>query len=283
MNITRRPASTGIFFAGKQTFWSTFAHSYKRDYCSKSSLRKFSTKNNSTTAFYILCKRRGTTVFLQIFCLTLPRNFVGEQFGVSEKNVYRKILCIKMGYHQTPLNKHFLTVTMKFVGEHFCVSNEFWYRNIFSGLSIFLSHRTETESFVRETFCFFRKKPGIEKKLCIRGGISRFSIKICVSPNAKNFQNVTLLFLRNFLVSNSFMDDKGDITFFRRNVLISQCRKVSRASLQWFKKFGVSKNFVHNRRYPVFRSKFFGLTVAKNFVKESFSNSLISGIKKFYA
>ena len=97
------------------------------------------------------------------FCLTLPRNFVGEQFGVSEKNVYRKILRIKMGYHQTPLNKHCLTVTMKFVGEHFCVSKESWYRNIFSGLSIFLCHRTETKSFAKETFCFSEKSLVLKK------------------------------------------------------------------------------------------------------------------------
>ena len=35
----------------------------------------------------------------------------------------------------------------------------------------FLSHRTETESFVKESFCFL-KFSGIEKKLWIRGGIS---------------------------------------------------------------------------------------------------------------
>ena len=149
-------------------------------------------------------------------------------------------------------------------------------------VDIFVS-QDRNEKLCKGKLLFFRKKPGIEKNLCIRGGISRFSIKICVSHSAKNFQKVTLLFLRKILVSNSFMDDKGEITFFRRNVLISQCRKFSRASLQCFKSFRVSKNFVHNRRYPVFRSKFFGLTVAKKFVQESFSNSLISGIKKIYA
>ena len=33
------------------------------------------------------------------FCNTVPKNFVREHFGVSEKFVYRKISCIRRGYH----------------------------------------------------------------------------------------------------------------------------------------------------------------------------------------
>ena len=33
------------------------------------------------------------------FCNTVPKNFVREHFGVSENSVYRKILCIRRGYH----------------------------------------------------------------------------------------------------------------------------------------------------------------------------------------
>ena len=36
---------------------------------------------------------------LENFCHTVPKNVVGEQFGVSEKLVYRKILCLRRGYH----------------------------------------------------------------------------------------------------------------------------------------------------------------------------------------
>ena len=139
-----------------------------------------------------------------------------------------------------------------------------------------------------------------------------------MSHSAENFRKEILLLLRKFLVSKSFMDEKGvsrfsvenfwshsgerfrrhpfnvsenlgyrkilcilgGITFFRRNFFVSQCRKISRASLQCFRKFGVSKNFMHNRGYHKFPSKIFCLTVPKNFVKEPFSVSLISGIKK---
>ena len=74
----------------------------------------------------------------------------------------------------------------------------------------------------------------------------------------------------------------GGITIFRRKFFVSQCRKISWASLQCFRKFGVSKNFMHNRGYHNFPSKIFCLTVPKNFVGEPFSVSLISGIGKFY-
>ena len=36
---------------------------------------------------------------LENFCHTLPKNVIAEQFGVSEKFVYRKILCIRRRYH----------------------------------------------------------------------------------------------------------------------------------------------------------------------------------------
>ena len=124
----------------------------------------------------------------KIFCLTVPKCFIGEHFGVSEKFLYRKFSCIGGG------------------ASRFC-------RN-------FLSHMTETKSFVQESFCF----PEIfwyQKKLWIRGGISRFSVEFFMSHNAENFRKGILLFLRKFLFSKSFMDEKGGITFLRQKLLVS--------------------------------------------------------------
>ena len=203
------------------------------------------------------------TIFCRSFCLTVPKYFIGEHFGVSEEFFYRKFSCIgRWGG-----------------ASRFC-------RN-------FLSHRTETKSFVKEPFCFpeiFRDR----KNLWIRGGISRFSVEIFMSHSAENFRKEILLFLRKFLVSQSFMDEKGvsrfsvenfwphsaeklrghpfnvsenlgyrkilciigGITSFRRKFFVSQCRKNSWASLQCFRKFGVPKN-MHNRGYHKFPSKLF--------------------------
>ena len=53
-----------------------------------------------------------------------------------------------------------------------------------------------------------------------------------------------------------------------------------------FRKFLVAKKFMDKKgggEYHNFPSKYFCLTVPKNFVGEPFSVSLISGIEKFYA
>ena len=45
-------------------------------------------------------EREGVSRFsVENICHTVPKNFVGEQFGVSEKFVYRKFLRLREGYH----------------------------------------------------------------------------------------------------------------------------------------------------------------------------------------
>ena len=59
-------------------------------------------------------------VVSKIFCLTGPKNFVRGPFCISENFGYRKILCIRRGYHYSPLKIFCLTIPKKFVGEPFC-------------------------------------------------------------------------------------------------------------------------------------------------------------------
>ena len=56
--------------------------------------------------------------------------FRGEPFNVSENFGYRKILCIRKGYHYSPLKIFCLTVPKNFVGKPFNVSENFGYRKI---------------------------------------------------------------------------------------------------------------------------------------------------------
>ena len=91
----------------------------------------------------------------KVFCLTVPKCFIGEHFGVSEKNPLSKIFMHRRG------------------ASRFC-------RN-------FLSHMTQTKSFVQETFCF----PEI------------------------------------FWYQKKIMDKRGHITIFSRIIYVSQCRKHS--------------------------------------------------------
>ena len=188
----------------------------------------------------------------KIFCLTVPKYFIGEHFGVSEKFFYRKFSCIGGRRGITVLSKFFVS-------------------------------QDRNEKLCKGTLLFSGNFSGIEKKLWKRGGLSRFSVEIFMSHSAENFRKRILLFLRKFLVSKSFMNEKGGITFFRRKVLVSQCRKTSWASVQCFRKLGVSKNFMHTRGYHVFPSKIFGLTVPKNFVGIRSMFQKIWGIEQFYA
>ena len=145
---------------------------------------------------YFMDKRGGgITIFRRSFCLTVPKYFIAEHFGVSEKFFYRKFSCIGGGGHH-------------------------------GFVEFFLSHRTETKSFVKEPYCF----PEI------------------------------------FWYRKKIMDRRGFITIFSRNFHVSQCQKISWASLQCFRKFGVSKKLMHNRGFHNFSSKIFCLTVPKNFV-----------------
>ena len=64
---------------------------------------------------------------------------------------------------------------------------------------------------------------------------------------------------------------------------VSQSRKISWASVQCFRKFGGSENFMHNRGYHNFPSKIFCLTVPKNFVGIRSMSQKIWGIEKFHA
>ena len=296
-------------------------------------------------------KRRGGyhDFSFKFFCLTVPKNFVVEHFGVSENFGYQKILCIREGgYHVSPSKNLCHTVPKNFVGEHFGVSQNFMHKRGISLNSVekflshsadkirrrtflcferflvskffeqrrgeeasrfcqknFLSHRTEKTSTGNHSV--FQKTSGIEKNLWIRGDISRFSVDIFMPHSAEKFRKAILLFLRKYLVSKSFMDENGGgggvsrfsvenflshsvekfrghpfnvsenlgyrkilciigaITFFRQKFLVSQCRKIYWASLQCFRKFGVSKNSMHNRGITFFRRKFC-LTVPKKFV-----------------
>ena len=99
----------------------------------------------------------------------------------------------------------------------------------------------------------------------------------------KNCVREYYCFWEKILVSKSFMDEKARITFMLLKILVSQCRKISWASPQCFRKIGVLKKSMHTRGYHVFPSKLFGLTVPKTFVGIPSMFQKNWGIEKFYA
>ena len=140
-------------------------------------------------------QRGGITTFRsKFFCLTVPKNIVGELFGVSENFVYRKILCIRRGYHWTPLKNFCLTVPIKFVEEPFCVSKEFWYGNFSSkggeklhGFVKFFFYLTGSKKLRQGTILCCRKFLVGKNILWIKRGVSRFSVETFLSDCTKIF------------------------------------------------------------------------------------------------
>ena len=168
MFTTRRPASTGIFFAQLQIFWSTFANNKNWYYCFEFSFQRFSTNINATTDFYISCKKGGYHDFLlNFFCLAVKircsrkfsvwKNFMhkrGEEvvspfsvdnvlFHKTEKLrrvtllCFRKFLVLKNfmdkrgeeGVSRLYVKNFASHSTKKFCGEPFLLSEKFWYQN----------------------------------------------------------------------------------------------------------------------------------------------------------
>ena len=124
---------------------------------------------------------------------------------------------------------------------------------------------SQCRKFSLENPSLCEKNFGFKKFYGWKGWVSRFSVEKFWSHSAENFLQRILLFLREKLVWNIFMDEKGGITFLRRIILVSQCRKISWASLQCFRNFGVSKNFMHNKDITFFRTEFFLSHGVENF------------------
>ena len=146
-------------------------------------------------------------------------------------------------YHDFPSKNVCLTVPKNFVGETFSVS-------LISGIERFYASEIYLTILCRNFFCRSAEK------------FRRGTFLICVSEK--------IWYRKKIMDKRGGGKGGGSITIFSRKVLVSQCQNISWASLQCFRKFGVSKNFMHNRGYHVFPSKNLDLTVPKNFVSESY-------------
>ena len=138
--------------------------------------------------------------------------------------------------------------------------------------------------FVRETFSV-SLLPSTEKVLIREGDYQVFPLKIFCLTVAK-------IFVREFFIVSLFLRTEkvwikeGGVTRLSIGTFLSHStEKLHRGILLCFRKYLVSKNFKEERGRECqdFPSKFFCLAVPKNFVGESFTASLFSGIEKFYA
>ena len=182
-------------------------------------------------------ERGGITTLHRKFVVSIPKNFVGETC-VSEKFWYRKFLWMRMGArecHDFQMEFFCLTEPKNFVEEPFCVAENFEYRKMSRRerggasrlyLENLLSHRTE--QLRRGNLCFRKVLVSKNVKDKREGGGNRdFLSKFCCLTVQKIFVGETC-------VSESFwyrkmlrIRERGGITTFHRNFVVSQYRKTS--------------------------------------------------------
>ena len=230
----------------------------------KSSLRKFSTNTNSTTDFYILCKREVSRLFVQ--------NFVSHsttKFRWGTLWCIRKFRALQNNMHKKgiSLNSDKIRRSTLLCFERILVSKSFKQRRgealRFCRIFFYL---TGPQKLRQGTILCFRKFLVGKNFLWIRGGISRFCVEVFVTQYRNNSLENTLVFQKNSFIENfhaqeggitafrnflshrtetksfvkepfcfpenfwyrkKFMDKSGLITIFSRNFYVSQCRKLS--------------------------------------------------------
>ena len=132
-------------------------------------------------------------------------------------------------YHDFPSKNVCLTVPKNFVGEPFSVS-------LISGTEIFYASEIYLTILCRNFFCLSAQK------------FRRGTFLICVSEK--------IWYRKKIWIRGGGGEGGGSITIFGRKILVSQWQNISWASLQCFRKFGVSKKFMHNS-ITIFRWKYF--------------------------
>ena len=120
----------------------------------------------------IFYEKEGVSrLFVQNFCLTVPKNFVRDQFSVSENFDNRKFFLHEKGRSRFCVENVCLTVPKNFVGDPFCVSKKFLYRKFScigggGGITVLPNffYLTGPKKFIEEPFCdVFQKLSGSEK------------------------------------------------------------------------------------------------------------------------
>ena len=184
-------------------------------------------------------------------CLTVSKNLVGETFSVS----------LISGIERFYASEIYLTILCR---NFFCLSAEKFRRGTFlicvseknlvskkimdkrggeGGGSITIFSRkfclTIPKNLVRESYCFWEIF-WFRNVLCMKRGVSRFSVQNFWSHSAKIFRGHPFNVPEN-LGYRKILCITGGITFFRRIMMVSQSRKSSRTSPQNFRKLGYRK------------------------------------------
>ena len=148
------------------------------------------------------------------FSLTVPKNFVGERFCLSEKFKYGKSSWIRRGVWRFSVEVFCPKMPKNIVGEHFCVPETFWYEKFLDNRSItiflifFVSHRQKSPwantSVFQNYSCF--------KGFLVNTGITILSNCFCLTV-LKNLWR-TLQCSKNVRASKIFLNFNRGISRF---------------------------------------------------------------------
>ena len=188
-----------------------------------------------------------------IFCLTVPKNLVGEPFCA----VFQKSLWIRGGGVSRYSIENFLSHSAEDFrrGESFSVS-------LISGMEIvwIRGRGGEYQDFPSKIFCLTEPKNSVgqtfsvslisgTEKVWIRegGGVSRFSVENFLSHSAEKFRRGILYCCNNFGYQKSLDKGGGGYHDFPSKFL-SHCTEIFHWRTLWcFRKNVLSKIFIHRR------------------------------------
>ena len=226
-----------------------------------------------------LCIIGGITIFRRKIFVSQCRKLLWASLQCFRKIELSKNFMHKRGYHVFPSKFFGLTVPKILWASLQCFRN-------FEVLKKFM-HNRGYHSFLSKFFCLtvpknfmgipsiFQKFRGIEKFHALMGYHNFPSKKFCLTV-PKNFVRESYCFWENFWFQKVFLDEKARITFLLLKILVSQCRKISRASPQCFRKIGVLKKSMLTRGYHVFSSKHFFVPQCRKI-----SGASLQSFKKF--
>ena len=182
----------------------------------------------------------------KIFCLTVPKYFIGEHFGVSEKFFYRKFSCIGGGI--TVLSELFVSQDRN---EKLCKGTLMFSRKFLVSKKIYgqegAYHDFQSEflcltvpkNFVGESYCF-RENFWFRKVLRMKRGLSRFFVETFCSHSAGNFRGHPFNVSEN-LEYRKILCIIRAFTFFRQKFLFSVPKNFVGIPLKFQKNWGIEK------------------------------------------
>ena len=104
-------------------------------------------------------------------------------------------------------------------------------------------------------------------------GVSRLFVQIFLSHSTEKFRWGTLRCFKKFRVSKNFMHKKGLSLFSLQTFLSHSAHKLRKGTILCFRNILVGKNFMDKREVITILSKIFCVTVPKNFIREQFGVS----------